>query len=288
MTIPASDAACTGAAGSSVGFDAELVAAPLIAIVAALPEEVAPLLARLSGVERRRMRSITVVHGHLGPTPVVVAVSRDGDRNARGATTELLHRMPIGRLLITGIAGALTPGLVPGALIVAADVQRVGGEPLAAPPSLVEWAARACDAQRGRVVSAAAIVDTPAQKADLAARYGAGDPAVVDLESAACVEAAREARVPWLVLRAVSDGAGEALPALLNRCRDDAGAVRRGRVVRALLRDPWTLPTLLALRRRVERCALALAAAIRSLLEAWPAAEEAAVAPRTRNMEELV
>ena len=83
--------------------------------------------------------------------------------------------------------------------------------------------------------------------------------AVVDLESAAYAEAAIAARIPWLILRAVSDTAAEALPALLNHARDAGGAVRRGRVVAGLLREPSALPRLLGLRRRVAACAEALA-----------------------------
>ena len=47
--------------------------------------------------------------------------------------------------------------------------------------------------------------------------------------------AAQAAAIPWIVLRAVSDRADEALPALLNRCRNDGGAVNRSRVLRGVL-----------------------------------------------------
>jgi len=141
---------------------------------------------------------------------------------------------------------------------------------------------------RGRVVTAGAIADTVAVKAELGDRAGGADiPAVVDLESFGCVAVAAAAGVPWLVLRAVSDTASEALPGLLNRCRDEGGAIKRGRVARALLREPRALPTLLALRRRVVFGARALVPAIRSLLDAWLALDEGVPAPRTRNREEL-
>jgi hypothetical protein len=95
----------------------------------------------------------------------------------------------------------------------------------------------------------------------LAAAHPGALAAVVDLESLAYAEAAAQAAIPWLVLRAVSDTAAEALPALLNRCRDDGGAVRRRQVALELLGDPRALPVLLSLRRRVRRCAETLARA---------------------------
>ena len=99
------------------------------------------------------------------------------------------------------------------------------------------------------VLSARRIADSADEKRRLAKQAGAGL-AVVDLESAAYVAAAEEAALPWVVLRAVSDTAGEALPALLNRSLDAGGAVNRGRVLRGLFGDPGALP-------RCWRCASA-------------------------------
>ena len=259
----------------------------LTAVVAALPEEVRALRPHLSGVETLRLPTLAATLGHVGGRPVAIVVTGDGDRNARAATAEVLGHLPVGRLLITGVAGALSPELAPGALLMADEVQSVAGARLAAPRALVRWAARTAGALRGVVLTARAIADTPAEKAALGARHAGGGPAIVDLESMACAEVAAGAGVPWLVLRAVSDTAAEALPALLERCRDDGGAIRRGRVVRALLRQPRALPPLLALRRRVEVCARALAPALRALLDAWPALDEGVPGPRTWNREEL-
>ncbi len=86
--------------------------------------------------------------------------------------------------------------------------------------------------------------------------------AVVDLESAAFAAAATRAGLPWVVLRAVSDTAADSVPALLNRSRDDGGAVRRGSVLRGLLTNPRALRPLLELRERVRLCAGRLADAV--------------------------
>jgi hypothetical protein len=117
------------------------------------------------------------------------------------------------------------------------------------------------------IVSARRIADSADEKRRLARQAGAGL-ALVDLESAVYVAAARARAIPWLVLRAVSDRADENLPALLNRSLDAGGAVNRGRVLRGLLGDPGALPQLLALRKRVGQCAEVLARAAEAALPA--------------------
>jgi len=154
---------------------------------------------------------------------------------------------------VIGVAGALTPDLGIGDVIAARQVLQPGGEPWE--PSL-ELLARAVEAgiRTGTVLTTTRLAATPSEKARLAAHPGVGAPAVVDLESAVYAQAADAAGVPWLVLRAVSDTAAESLPAYLEHCRDEGGAVRRGRVVLRALVRPWTIPALLRLGRKVNRC----------------------------------
>lgn len=255
-----------------------------------MPEEVAPLRARLIGARRLSVRggrgAPEIVLGHLDGVAVALAVTGDGARNAREGIASLLGHVEVARLIALGVAGALSRDLAEGALVVAEQVMLEGGDPsttLRADEALVESAARATGARRGVVVTAGRIADTVAEKQRLlglvipagtavpAARLGGGTAgpdtsAVVDLESADYIGAAARAGIPWIVLRAVSDTADEALPGLLNRSRDEGGAVRRGSVVRGLLGDPGALPALLGLRRRVQLGAEVLARATTALL----------------------
>ena len=91
--------------------------------------------------------------------------------------------------------------------------------------------------------------------------------AAVDLESAAFAAAAAARGLPWLILRAISDTATEALPPLLNRCLDEGGAIRRGLLAARLFSQPSTLPQLLQLRQRVRACAAVLATATTTVIE---------------------
>jgi adenosylhomocysteine nucleosidase len=216
-----------------------------VLVLAALPEELAALRT-----------------APLGPE-MTLAVTGDGERNARDGAAALIAELRPASLIVVGVAGALSPGLGPGELVVARRIVREGRAACDAAPPLVA-AARAAGARPAVVVSAARLADTVDEKRRLYALAnadGAGEPAVVDLESAAYVEAARAAGVPWLVLRAVSDTADETLPPLLNHSLDDGGALRRGRVLVRLVGQPSALPQLLELRRRVRVCAEVLARA---------------------------
>ena len=260
-----------------------------------MPEEVAPLRACLVGARRLPVRSGAcggeIVLGQLHGVSVALAVTGDGARNAREGIAALLGHVQVERLIALGVAGALSRDLIEGALVVAEQVMLEGGGPgttLRADEALVAVAARATGARRGVVMTAGRIADTVAEKQRLlglvapaetappsaglgdavAVTASSGASAVVDLESAGYIGAAVRAGIPWVVLRAVSDTADEALPALLNRSRDEGGAVRRGSVVRGLLGDPGVLPALLGLRRRVQLGAGVLSRATAALLTA--------------------
>jgi adenosylhomocysteine nucleosidase len=246
-----------------------------IAIVAAMSEELAPLRARLIAPARTSRGAVVVERGRLGGREVAVAETGDGARNARAGVEALLATSTPEALIVLGVSGALSPELGTADLVVATRVTDEDGAVHEADATGGAAAARATGGRPAIVVSARRIADSAEEKRRLARCAGPGL-ALVDLESAAYVAAARARAIPWLVLRAVSDRADENLPALLNRSLDAGGAVNRGRVLRGLLGDPGALPQLLALRKRVGRCALVLARAAEAALPALALAQGAA------------
>jgi len=251
------------------------------AVVAALPEELAPLRSLLSGIERARVGALVVESGRLAGRRVVLSTTGDGAGNARAGVAALLAASRADALIVIGVAGALSAELRTAALVVASRVTDESGRSFAANGDQVAAVARATGGRAAIVVSAARIADSASEKQRLALASGAGaGAAVVDLESATYVAAAAGAGIPWLVLRAVSDTADEALPELLNRSRDGGGAVRRGQVFLRLLRQPQALPFLLALRGRVDRCAEVLA---RAVADALPTFDSSDATPRVAS-----
>ena len=153
-------------------------------------------------------------------------------------------------ILSFGVAGGLDPALPSGSLVVAGTLIAAEG-PYAPDP---EWSARLAAATGARLLPVAGsdlLVTSAAEKAALRARTGA---AVVDMESAVVARLG----VPFAVLRAVGDTAGEALPPAAAHGLDEEGNPAPWRVMRALLRRPQDLPGLIRLARRTSTALAAL------------------------------
>jgi nucleoside phosphorylase len=163
-------------------------------------------------------------------------------------------------VVLAGVAGGLAAEAPTGAAVEAAAVLGDG-----CPAG--GWRPRATLTALPRVtiVSVAAPITDAAGKRAERARSGA---AVVDLEAAAFAREAEARGWRWTVVRGVSDGADDALPAGVDRWTDADGRTRPARVAAAILRRPALLPGVARLggrsRRAMAAVAEALAAAIGS------------------------
>jgi len=238
-----------------------------IAVVTALPEELAPLLARLIGPAAERRDGARLWRGRLGARPVLLACSGDGNENAlRGARSLLAGNRP-DALIGAGVAGALTADLPMGSIVFGERVFDSAGEAPGAAPAWLDRARTRPDAVAAILFTADRVVGSADRRRELAARLPPGRPAAADLESACWARAAAEREVPFLALRAISDEAGEDLPELLSACQFPGGPIRRGCVARRALFRPATAWKLLELRRRVRRESGLLARFVESLLQ---------------------
>ena len=241
-----------------------------VLILAALPEELAGLRRSMAedapGAEGTR-------RGRIAGAAVTLAVLGDGARGAARRARALLEAIePPELVVLAGFAGALSPELEVGSVVVARRVVAWGpsGAPqpaLEAPRGPREAALVASGARDVVAVSAQALVATAAEKRAMAARLGEG-PAVVDLESRAVLEAVAARRLPWLLLRAVSDGADESLPEVLTRSASSDGAVNRAALIARALTRPTAWLSLARLAQRARRGSDALAAALSAALAA--------------------
>jgi adenosylhomocysteine nucleosidase len=245
-----------------------------VVVLVALPEEMQPLRAMMTDV-RQPDDDATIWWGRCAGRAVALVVTGDGERNARTGAFAALRGLHPRAVLAIGVSGALSPELAVGDLLIGHQVMREQGEAWSASPSLLAAAAVLDGARPAALISASRLAVTRADKrrlATLATDRAPGLPAAVDLESAAFAAVAATRGVPWLFLRAVSDGANEELPPLLNDCLDEGGAIRRGRLAARLFGQPSALPRLLVLHRRTRACAETLARAVATLL-AGPLAE---------------
>ena len=237
-------------------------------VLAALPEEMRPLRAMLADL-RPFADDGESWRGRWGSREMALVVTGDGARNARAGATAAFLRVRARAVIAIGVAGALSPELAAGDLLVAHQVLREDGNAWKAPPALLAAAAHLPAARPAALISVPRLAASRADKRHLAIVAGQLAPglaAAVDLESAAFAAAAIAWGRPWLILRAISDEAHEELPALLNDCLDEGGALRRGRLAVGLFRQPSLLPGLLSIRQRVHRCAETLAAAVLAVI----------------------
>lgn len=231
---------------------------PQLLIVAALREELAPLVRRLSDVETVASGTRRHLRARLAGSRVVLTWTGEGVRNAELGVRALLPLTPGAPLVVVGVAGALSPTLKVGDLVVGESVYE-GTLSFAADPTWVERARCAGAEHCGVVVTVDEIITAAERKRSLWQELGHPAAAAVDMESARLAALASEDGRSFLVVRAVSDEADEELPTFLEQCRDSSGALDRGKVLLGVLRRPSSLLPLLRLRRRVEICAERLA-----------------------------
>lgn len=143
-------------------------------------------------------------------------------------------------LVSFGLAGGLDPGLIPGAVVVPAEVME-GGRGHRTDYALC---ARFGGQAPVRALSADAILATPEAKA---AARAATFAVIVDLESGAVARVAARHGLPFAAVRAVCDPAGFALPPLALEALDEGGRIGAWRVLRSVLRRPGQIPALIAL-----------------------------------------
>lgn len=89
------------------------------AILSALPEEQVGLLPALDRVQTHRHAGRIFWEGHLHGQPVVLALSGIGKVAAATTATALIERFGVRRIVFTGVAGGVGPGVRVGDLVVA-------------------------------------------------------------------------------------------------------------------------------------------------------------------------
>lgn len=168
-------------------------------------------------------------------------------------------------LISFGVAGGLHPGLQAGDLVLADRVILPGGRAIAthaawrglAQERLAQPGTRAVIV--GAVAGSHRLLVTPDEKRLLGERSGgiAGD-----MESGAVAEVAAEAGVPFLVVRAVSDGATRVLPQVARVPLRPDGGLSVGRIAHALCTRPGEWPAVARLAVETRAAMAALRAAV--------------------------
>lgn len=227
----------------------------MIAVFAALRLEVQRFLRRVDVRDSTRLGGFPVTLGDYEGHRLLVCHTGIGSRATEAVAAVLGQHRPA-FVLSVGLAGALSPEFAVGDLVFCEQVYRAepesetgrADEPILSDRLLLETARRAASGRRlsirtGSSLTTSYVVAEPRQKALLRQATGVD---VVEMESYWVGRAALEQRLPFLVVRVISDGVGDPVPDIPGVITPQ-GERRVRKVLPYVLRHPGRIPHLLRL-----------------------------------------
>lgn len=196
----------------------------------------------------------------------VIGLLREAKLVARYATAvtslNLGGAPDVTAIISIGIAGALSPDLIVGDVVIAERVVTANE----AFETDAKWTARLAgalpNARIGAILGRGAIAESAEIKAMLRESTGAD---AVDMESHLAARAAMERGVPFAALRVISDAADHSLPPAALVAMKADGSIALGSVLLSVLRQPSQISALIRTGREsekafavLERCVAAL------------------------------
>jgi adenosylhomocysteine nucleosidase len=199
----------------------------MIGIIGAMPEEIELLLATLKGAQTLTRGPFTLHRGELVGQQVLIAQCGIGKVNA-AALTQLLIVEGATPIIFSGVAGALSPEVQVGDIVISSDCLQhdidvtaleyppgqIPGEALAwsADPRLIDIA-RASASEFGVTVWCGRVLSGDqfiADSAKVAALHRQFDALCTEMEGAAVAQVCSKWQVPFVVIRSISDSADQA------------------------------------------------------------------------------
>jgi adenosylhomocysteine nucleosidase len=227
------------------------------AIVSAMHEELSAVLALLPDEHKEVAAGREFWVGHLHGQEVVAVLSRIGKVAAATTATVLIERFHVDRILFTGVAGGIAPGVKRGDVVVANaflqhdldasplfpryEVPLYGTDRFGTDPVLtqrlvhaVERALHGTHLHRGLVVSGDRFVASAAESQDL--QRALPDALAVEMEGAAFAQVCRDYGIPFAAVRTISDRADDAAHGDFLSFIDQVASRHSAVIVEAFLR----------------------------------------------------
>lgn len=206
-----------------------------VGILCALPQEQELLVAALGHPAPLPGRAIAARRGRFDGREVIVAEAGVGKVRAAATATLLLERFDCRALVLSGVAGGLGDALVIGDIVIAdrvididygrvTDEGRIVYQPgvlpipeqkpdpgYVLPPALAERISSRLEqaglrATFGTIATGDAFLASPRVRDEL---FGEWEAVAIEMEGAAVCGVAERFGVPWLIVRALSDRAGD-------------------------------------------------------------------------------
>jgi adenosylhomocysteine nucleosidase len=236
-----------------------------VAIIVAVQQELSALLKRMPLAERESAGGFSFYKGVVGSASAIVAKSGMGVERAREMTRVICRTYKPASVLIAGFGGGLAEEIAPGDLVVAEKVidERAAYDNVLIPDAGLLASARVAAGQGLRVhcgplVTVPHVVETSERKRLLLQRFPGA--LALDMESAGAAAVAEVEGVPWVAVRAITDGVADDLPLVFERYANIHGETSLPRVIAAVAVRPWKIPALVQLGKRAGLAAGNLAA----------------------------
>ncbi len=227
-----------------------------LAIVSAMHEELAAVLALMPDERRQLAGGREYWRGHLHGHEVIAVLSRIGKVAAATTATALIERFNVRNIIFTGVAGGLGPGVNVGDVVVADsflqhdldaspifpryEVPLYGASRFATDAALTQQLAHAAAAalpgvalHRGLVISGDRFVSTTAEARALQAALP--DALAVEMEGAAIAQVCHDYGVPFAAVRTVSDRADDAAHGDFMKFVQEVASAHSAAIVNAFL-----------------------------------------------------
>lgn len=245
-----------------------------LALVSAMPEELQAVLDLLPDEQRISLGGRSYWQGHLHGQTVVAVLSGIGKVAAATTTALLIQRFRVSRVLMTGVAGGIGPGVKVGDVVVASELLQhdldaspifprhevpgyglsrfktdaaLSGQLARAGEATVREAAATLGAEaietfglqsscvhRGLLVTGDRFVSRTTESEALQRELP--DALAVDMESAAVAQVCADFGVPLAVVRTISDRADDAAHVDFPRFLTQVASRYSAAIVEALLR----------------------------------------------------
>lgn len=227
-----------------------------LAIVSAMHQELAAVLALMPDERRQAVAGRDFWVGHLHGQQVVVVLSRIGKVAAATTATALIERFGVDSIVFTGVAGGLGPGVNVGDVVVADsflqhdldaspifprhEVPLYGKARFATDTALTERLAAAvrqalpsAKLHRGLIVSGDRFVATSPESRAL--RQALPDALAVEMEGAAIAQVCHDYGVAYAAVRTISDRADEDATGDFLKFIEQVASRHSAAIVQALL-----------------------------------------------------
>ncbi len=247
-----------------------------IGLVAAMPDEIRPLLKRLGKIEKTMLQGFPQYLFTIGGNYCSLIESGMGTGRAERAAAALIKSSRPELIISFGFCGAAMPGLSAGDLAVAVRSHLFrnnafsGGDTIELPDSSRARRIMAticeklnCGIVHGDFITSDMILNKKALRDILP---GAISNPVLDMETWVIARTAAQAEIPFLAVRAVSDPAEEELEFSLDQFTDCEMNIKITRVLSAISRKPRIIPQLLRLAKNSRLAGRNLAIVLEGLL----------------------